>query len=144
MNNQYSVTFKGKTTNVAVMVAYGENGLLRSVDFGAQDISVEATRFCYSHIPMEESELGQLGYIALIEQVPQDLSFNAFWEKYGNKQNRDRAFKFWSALPEPDRVAALRAIRRYDQYLAQKPNQDKKYPDTWLKNRCWTDEYKIK
>ena len=88
--------------------------------------------------------LSTIGHLTLIEQVPTDLSFNAFYEAYGNKQNKDRTYKFWTALPEPDIIAALRAIRRYDQYLAQKPGIEKKYPDTWLKNRGWQDEYKIK
>ncbi|MBV6442724.1 MAG: hypothetical protein EPGJADBJ_04446 [Saprospiraceae bacterium] len=142
--NKYVITFKGKSANVPITVAYGENGLLRSLDFGDQLLGEEAVRFCYARIPCTELELSELAYNCLIEPVPTDLSFNAFWEQYGNKQNKDRAYKFWTALPDADRIAALRAIRRYNQYLAQKPGIEKKYPDTWLKNRCWTDEYKIK
>lgn len=144
MNRKYVITFRGNKANIPVTVAYGESQLLRSVDFGEQEISIEAIEYCYSKIPAHEELLGSIGHLTLIEPVPTDLSFNAFWEQYGNKQNKDRAYKFWTALPDEDRIAALRAIRRYNLYLQHKPGIEKKYPDTWLKNRCWTDEYKIK
>lgn len=144
MYRRYVITFKGNRANIPVTVAYGENQFLRSIDFGDQVIPIEAIEYCYGKIPSHEELLSTIGHLALIEAVPTDLSFNAFWEEYGNKQNKDRAFRFWTALPDNDRIAALRAIRRYNQYLAQKPGIEKKYPDTWLKNRCWNDEYKIK
>lgn len=142
--NKYIVTFKGHTKNISVTVAYSENGFLRSIDFGEQELDGLEIMYCYQKIPYHVERLGDIGHVALVEQVPTDLSFNAFWEQYGNKQNKDRAYKFWTALPDKDRIAALRAIRRYNLYLQHQPGIEKKYPDTWIKNRCWTDEYKIK
>lgn len=144
MNTKYTITFKGKTQNIPVTVAYGENSQLRSVDFGGQDISAEALQFCYRNIPFQENNLGEIGYIALVEAVPQDLSFSAFWEAYAYKVgDKIRAQKLWTALPDEDRVKCLRSIPKYNQFLAQKPHMDRLYPETYLKQRRFENSFKI-
>lgn len=143
MKEKYIITFKGNQRNVPIRVAYDE-GILSSITFMDQDTPFGAREWCLPRIPARVENLEHLGASALIELEPTDLSFPAFWESYGNKQNKDRAMRFWLALNDEDRLAALRAIARYNRYLQHKPNIEKKYPDTWLKNRSWTDEYRIK
>jgi hypothetical protein len=144
MTTKYTVTFKGKQANVPVTVAYGENGLLRSIDFGEQQISEDALKFCCARIPSVEAELSELGFLCLIEQVPQDLSFNVFWEAYAYKVgDRTRAMKEWTALVDADRVKCLRAIPQYKQWLKQKPNIEQLYPQTFLKQRRFDNQFKL-
>lgn len=143
MKEKYIVTFKGNQRNVPVRCAY-EEGLLVNATFMESETPPDAREWCLQRIPARVENLERLGVIALIEMEPHDLSFNSFWEAYGNKQNKDRAMRFWVALNEEDRIAAMRAIPRYNRYLQYKPTIEKKYPDTWLKNRSWTDEYRIK
>ena len=44
--SKYIVTFKGNQKNIPVTVAYAETGFLRSVDFGEQEINIEAIEYC--------------------------------------------------------------------------------------------------
>ena len=142
--NKYTITFKGHKANIPVDVAYGESGKLRSLDFGEQEISSEALTYCYNKIPAHESDLGQIGFLALVEAVPQDLSFTAFWEKYGYKiGNKTRAMKEWTALNTADRIKCLRAIPQYHQYLKNKPNIDRLYPETFLHQRRFENQFKL-
>lgn len=143
MKEKYIVTFKGNQRNVPLRCTY-EEGLLVSVAFMDTETPFGAREWCLARLPGKIENLENLGVMALIEMEPHDLSFLTFWEAYSNKQNKDRAMRFWLALNEEDRIAALRAIPKYNRYLAMKPNIEKKYPDTWLKNRSWTDEYRVK
>jgi len=143
MKEKFIVTFKGTQRQVPIRTHY-EDGLLEQVIFMDAETPPPAREWCLARIPAQVEQLENIGTIALIEPEPADLSFNAFWEAYGNKQNKDRTYRFWTALTNDERIAALRAIPKYNRYLTYKPNIERKYPDTWLKNRCWTDEYHIK
>lgn len=143
--SKYIVTFKGKTQQFAFTVEYNLEGLLKAIEVLDQEgHSGESIEWCKARIPAFENGLTEIGLIAAVEEVPQDLTFPAFWEAYGNKVNRERAQRFWAALNNTDRIAALRCIPKYHRYLKAKSNIEQKYPDTWIKNKCWNDSYIIK
>lgn len=144
MNTKYIVTFKGKTQNITVTAAYNEAGKLRSIDFGDTELPVEPIMWIKQMMPATEQQLGDIGHVALIEPVPTDLSFNAFWEKYGYKVgNKSRAIKEWTSLNTDDRIKCLRAIPQYHQYLKNKPNIDRLYPETFLHQRRFENQFKL-
>ena len=144
MNTKYTITFKGNKANIAVNVTYGESGKLRSLDFGDQDVSTEALVYCTHKIPAQECDLEQIGYLALIEAVPTDLSFPVFWEAYGYKLgDKKRAMVLWTSLTDADRLKCLRAIPQYNQWLKQKPHIERLYPETFLKQRRFDNIFKL-
>lgn len=141
MKEQYIITYKGNSGTVSLLATYKE-GFLAQIEFQELQTPGEAKQWCAGKVPSEISRMGEIGHIALVEALPSDLSFNTFWEAYGNKLNRDRTMKLWVSLPDSERIAALRAVPKYKRYLSAKPNIEQKYPDTWLKNKFWNDSYK--
>lgn len=143
MLKKYIITFRGNNTNMEVVAEYQDNGALAVVNLPRGEDPV-VSNYLVRNVPGDEANLGQIGEIAIVEECPQDLHFPTFWEAYGNKMNRERALKLWSAMPDDERLKALRAIPRYNYYLSTKPGIEKKYPDTWLKNKCWQNNYTVK
>ena len=64
-------------------------------------------------------------------------SFNEFWDKYGKKVDKDRAFKRWKRMTQGERKKAIAFIPIYH---AKETNiQFRKYPLTYLNARLWED-----
>lgn len=64
-------------------------------------------------------------------------SFGEFWDKYGKKVDKDRAFKRWKRMTQDERKKAIAFIPIYH---AKETNiQFRKYPLTYLNARLWED-----
>lgn len=143
MNNKYTIQFLGKTATIEVEVEYSEAGHLAKLVFPI-GISREAIEYCYNRIPLDENECIDTPGIAKVLTVPQDLSFNVFWEQYAHKiGDKTRTMKLWTALTEADRIKCLRAIPKYHQWLRQRPSMERLYPETFLKQERFRNEFKI-
>jgi hypothetical protein len=60
------------------------------------------------------------GSTATINEMPIDLSFDAFWEAFGLKRNRFRAEKIWAKLSDATRTKAITSTTHYRNYLRRK------------------------
>lgn len=70
-----------------------------------------------------------------------DLSFERFWSMYGNKiGNKARVQKKWERMAEGDRILAMASIGRYRRY-AEGKHINLVYPETYIDQRRWEDEY---
>lgn len=127
-------------------VEYDETGLLCSIQFPeGQD---QARAWFLRSVPVKHSDLPAFmeTYAAKLRltPIPPDLSFNAFYNAYAYKVGRkERAVKLWTALTEAERTACLRAIPRYNAWLAQRPSTERLYPETFLSQRRWENEYRV-
>lgn len=76
-------------------------------------------------------------------EVPEDLSFNRFWETYNYKiGNKKRAEQLWKALTDEEKIQVLLAIPKYDRWLKTKNGIEKLYPETFLNQRRFENQYK--
>jgi len=148
MNNKYTITFIGNHSNIVIQVEYNEIGVLQSLKFETEGLSADAVSFCYMRVPYIEADVLTLGGPKTpiqVEAVPKDLSFVVFWETYAYKiGDRTRTMKLWTALTEPDRIKCLRSIKQYNQFLQQKPSMERLYPETYLKQERFRNEFKLK
>lgn len=79
-----------------------------------------------------------------VAKVEQDLSFESFWEAYGYKVgNKARAAKLWGNMGKQDKQHCFVGIRAYNYYLTLHTNVEKLYPETFLHQRRYENEYKI-
>ena len=77
-----------------------------------------------------------------LTQVPTDLSFEGFWNRYNNKVGKkERVAKIWSMMGESDQIAALMGIQRYKRWQIQNASVQVLYPETYLNQRRWENEY---
>lgn len=54
-----------------------------------------------------------------LKEVPADLSFDTFWDKYDKKINRKRCEPMWKKLSEANKMQAIMNIKPYDAYLGR-------------------------
>lgn len=86
--------------------------------------------------------------IPLVEaEEVEPYPFEAFWNTFNFKKNKQTAEKAWKKLNNKDRAAAMAAIPNYHAYLEHKRstgfNQNVLYPATYLNGRRWEDDYSI-
>lgn len=142
---RYTVTIKKNTTATA-LIGY-EDGVCVLVQITTQGLKPEQAGWILKTIPPFEGDLPTLE-LALpfirVEAVPADLTFNAFWEAYGYKVGkRERAIKIWATLNDIDKARCIRSIPKYNQWLSNKFNMERLYPETYLSQRRWENEFKI-
>lgn len=130
--------------DVKMLFNYDLNG--RLIEYKLEgELSDMQLSWLFNHFPFAEVVLrrhGKLPEFKLTEIQP-DLSFNAFWDKYAHKVgNKKRVEKLWNGLSEPEKAAVFPAIKRYNFYLANRPGMQRTYPETFLSQRRWENEYK--
>lgn len=107
-------------------------------------VTLKQARWFFQRFPYHTDGLAHpdIKFAFVVKEAPASLSFNDFWNAYAYKVgNKSRAEKLWNILSEPERAAALLAIRKYDGYLAGRPKMEKAYPETWLNQRRWENHY---
>lgn len=147
---EYLITLFGQTENRTLKLGYREG---KMVLFQVPD-EFDAASLPWLHnwlwSQLDESKMLEnihdtslkVRFRADLMQV--DTSFNAFWNAYNYKVgNKKTAEKHWNTLNEETRVAVLKSIPRYDAWLRQKTKQDKIYPERYLGQSRWENEYKI-
>lgn len=78
-----------------------------------------------------------------LNEVPQKLDFDTFWDAYAYKVgNKGKAANLWKLLDEEDKIKALCGIKNYNYFLQLNPNTDKIYPERYLSQRRFENEYK--
>ena len=76
-----------------------------------------------------------------VNTIEDSPTFERFWNAYGYKVgNKSRVQKKWNQLPEGERVLAMAAIPRYKRF-AQSKRIDLVYPETYIDQRRWENEY---
>lgn len=143
MNRRF--LFEGKTTR-AIVEYDAEDMLLCKVEFLNGDD--KAKDWFLKNIALHPEDIGHFlqrakGQIRAAEMA-QDLSFVRFWELYGYKiGKKEKVIQLWQALSDEDRAKCLAKIPIYKQWLAQKPNMERLYPQTFLSQRRWENEFRL-
>ncbi|GAB2586421.1 hypothetical protein [Spirosoma areae] len=138
---RYSITspmFEGQ-----LMFYYNEQDVLEGFSNEAE-MKPEQIKWLATHFPMTIADLewvaGSSSTI-IIRRTTQELTFDEFWEAYKLKVNKKEAQVAWDKLTEPERVQAFENIPGYNYFLMYRPNQNKMYPDTYLRGK-FANDYK--
>ncbi len=127
-----------------------QEGLLASITVeNPHLLSREQLIWCFAEMPKDEkSVMERWGNSQKIRvtKIPEDLRFDVFWEKYGYKiGGKTRVIKEWQALKDAEKAACLVAIPKYDRWLKMKDGRiEKLYPQTFLSQRRWENDFTIK
>lgn len=73
-----------------------------------------------------------------------DLSFEAFWDAYGNKVGKIKETRNkWDRLSKADKIQVFSNIPKYNNYLKHYSKQQKQYPSTYLNQEAYMNEWKV-
>jgi len=136
---KYTLTsqkFKGK-----LVFGYTE-GFLTYYETAAE-MKSESYKYILEHLPPVPSQLKKLADAipGKMEAVPDDLTFDAFWEAFGKKENRHRCEPLWKKLSEADRIECLSSIKPYDGYLKRMNWRAKLSPENYLKKESFRNSW---
>ncbi len=76
-----------------------------------------------------------------LDEVPEDISFEAFWEAYGKKVKRVRALGIYKKMTDAQRLQAIAAIKPYDRFLQRTTWRSKADPDTYLRGGYYETDW---
>lgn len=128
-----------------LLFTYDQRGALVEYKCNAELTDKQAV-FVFQNFPFAEDQLQNLPKlfpVFTLKPVTQDLSFEAFWERYEYKVgNKKRAEKLWDQLPDSDKLKVFQNIPAYNYYLTTRPQMEKLYPETYLNQRRFESNYK--
>lgn len=117
----------------AITVGYDLNSL---VVFFHNEAEMDAKQktWLLNNFPFTEEQLTQLKekINGQLEEVPTEISFDVFWEKYGKKVNKIRCQAIWKKMNERERMQAVLNIWVYDRYLIRTGFRAKADPEKYL------------
>lgn len=98
------------------------------------------------HLPYSLAEVVSLAkkISGTLEEIPQDISFDVFWELYGRKVNLKRCKPLFDGLSDENKLLAITRIKPYFKYCERTGFRGKADPDKFLRNQYfetdWTKE----
>jgi hypothetical protein len=126
-----------------IIITYADNGILCAFEQHTDISNTAQLMELMSKVPITERSARHLltNSKVKITQVPTDLSFEAFWNKYDHKvSSKKKCEKIWNAMSEADRLLAMIKLTRYNLWQSQQPTA-KPYAETWLHQRRFENEY---
>ncbi|MCH4824277.1 hypothetical protein ML462_13965 [Gramella lutea] len=148
MDEQFTTyTVTGKNSPIVWQFKYHLNGLLAEFKLleGELDAKQINWLFVKGKFPYREDQIKQWNTIPEfdIKIGEPDLSFDSFWNAYGNKVGKKKmAENTWKKLSKADKLKALEAIKHYNNYLSRKHGIDKAHPTTYLNQEYYHNEWK--
>ena len=125
---------------------FWDNEILKSINILKDDLQANQVKFLLANCATRGDLPALLGLIhtkdttAFIEEISHDLSFERFWLEYDHKVGKkERVKKKWDAMPDEEKVKALKHIKKYAYFLASRPTIEKKYPETYLNTAEWNN-----
>ena len=117
------------------------NGVLTFYD-NETDMPEGQLLWCLNNLPNKKTDLEALdGQIkGRIQRVELDTSFEAFWEAYGHKRNRNRCEPQWIKLNDTTRITVMLSLEPYENYLKRK-GFAKKLPENYLKYEEYLNDW---
>lgn len=128
-----------------VRVVYSGDYQLVLIDFGSSVLDHQQISWLKAKIPTQLHKDIALDFAPVPVDIifeNYEISFTQFWDSYKLKVNRLRAERLWDKLSKVDRIKAYGGIAVYERYLSKNSWMNKAHPDTYLKNKYWTNEWR--
>lgn len=126
----------------AVVCEYDTEGLMVrfEVETGVTRNN-KAHRWLLERIPLHvnDIEVIRAQKALTITEIEPDLSFDRWFKLYNYAVSRKRAEQLWNKMSKSDRALALQDTPIYEKWRLSK-GYDKAFPDTYLRQRKFTDQ----
>lgn len=124
-----------------MIFGYDNEGVLKYYENNAE-LKTEHMVWLARNFPFADSDLPKIVSKGKVTEIT-DLSFEKFWKDYDYKVGNKKAVeRLWYRLSESDRIAVLDHLPKYRYHLQINRGQAKAYPQTFINQRRWENEYK--
>ena len=137
-----------KKTKTARMSVYFEDEQISKVEFHEvtnkqfEFLSLNILPKVFNKSALEDTINEFKTHLECVEEIP-NIPFSQFWDTYGLKVGRkERCEKLWKLMTDVEKNLAMSGIKKYNNWLTANTNIQKLYPETFLNQRRWENEYK--
>ena len=125
-----------------IRLEYNEGLLLVNCDLSGAELSEQQHLWFLRNMPRELAALETLvtkAASAKLTEVPDDISFEKFWDRYGEKlrSSKKKAQKRWQQMSAADQAKAFIYIKKYENSM--QAWQSKMYAETYLNKELWNN-----
>jgi hypothetical protein len=71
-----------------------------------------------------------------------DVSFEAFYNLFGNKVKRTRSESLWNKLTQTEKLNAIASVKPYKNWLGRQRGIAQQQPDTYISQKRWLDDFR--
>lgn len=113
------------------------------------ELTPEQLRNFFRHFPITVADVDiyKKSNTTSVYEVPEDLSFDRFWENWPGKQaNKERAKTIWDKMSKKDKVRCMWSLKAYKRYIDRNAHwYNPQYPDSYLSPRKpgWLNDFNI-
>jgi len=135
---KYIVT--GKKFDGCIELYYNEKARLCKLVIDTE-LSVEQFTALMQKVPQTTAALPafeKIGSLKIVEEVI-PVTFEDFYNEFGNKVGKLKAETAWKRLTHADQVKAYLYIGRYKSWLKMNPGVAQLHPVTFLNQKRWED-----
>ena len=134
-------TLTGTTFEGTIVFKFDLNGDLALFAIDGASLSEAQKKWLYRRVPLEERYM-QAFYNSKKFKIVKgdiDLSFESFYNTYGNKVHKVEAEGLWNKMGTAHKLKALAGIRGYNKYLSR-TGLAKANPARYLRKRYYEDD----
>lgn len=124
----------------SITLVYNEHGRVIKMDIETL-LTDHQHAFFMSVFPAKITQLDSLKArqsVKIIE-VLQEVSFDEFYDAFGNKVGRIKAENVWKRMSRAEQLKAFKNIPKYKNYLNLNQGIAQLYPATYLNQKRWND-----
>ena len=120
----------------AVVFGYSNEGFLVLYS-NASEMTAQQQEWLLNKLPVNIINISELAKVVKgkLEEMPEDLSFDCFWESYGKKINKKRCEPMFNKLDDVEKYRAISTIVPYKNYLKRSGWRGQADPEKYLKDR---------
>lgn len=108
------------------------------------DVTVQQVEFMLRNLPVKADSLKVWaeGHAFAVVEIKGEPTFEEFWKLWPEvRANKARALAIWKRLSVKDRQRVIDVMPAYTRYVQRNLTKFKKYPDSWLSERCFENDY---
>jgi hypothetical protein len=110
------------------------------------ELTEQQVNYLLSKFPFTEKDLHALRDSSAkktisIKSMDEDLSFEAFWSRFGKKIHPHRCEPLWKKLSDSTKQLALNSIAPYSAYLSRSGGIAQVSPENFIKRKYWLTDW---
>lgn len=138
-------TVIGTSFTGTMIFKYDLNGYLTHFQLVDAQLDDKQRQWLYTQkFPYTEARLKHfytINNFTVTKGMP-DVSFEAFYNLFGNKVKRARAETLFNKLTQTEKLNCIASVKPYKNWLSRQRGIAQQQPDTYISQKRWLDDFR--
>ena len=121
-----------------INLMFNEFNKLSRIEFDG-DLNDKQYSYILAFMPITETGIEEIRKTFKVVKEVEEITFDDFYEAFGNKVGRLKAETVWNRMPKFDQVKAYMYITRYKTWLKTNSGVAQLHPTSYLNAKRWED-----